>query len=78
MSTVTLDESVASQLIECKGLTTLRDPQGRVIGTFAPASVRIYDEGETSELDIAELNRRAARGDGIPSSIVREVLLSLR
>jgi len=78
MSTITLDQSLASQLAACKDLTVLRDPHGAVLGTFDPTPLRIYEEGEIPEFDEEELNRRAKRRQGIPSEVVRQVLESLR
>jgi len=78
MSTITLDQTLANQLMGCKDLTVLRDPQGAYLGVFDPQPVRLYEEGEIPEFDEAELNRRALRRQGIPSELVRRVLESLR
>lgn len=75
MSEITLDQSSARLLRECRKVTLLRDPNGKVIGYFEPRHLHVYDEGEIPEFDEDELDRRVERWEGIPA---QEVLRRLR
>jgi hypothetical protein len=77
MSTITLDAAAAEILKNCTRSAELRDPAGNVVGYFEPAP-RIYPPGELPEFDEAELDRREAQWDGIPSAEVRRRLEQLR
>ena len=75
MTTIVLDQSLVEKLRECKEVTILRDPDGKLIGYFEPRELHVYEEGEIPEFDEDEMDRRVARWDGIPSGEVRRRLL---
>jgi hypothetical protein len=77
VATIVLDPSSADLLRQCSERAVLRDKAGNVVGYFEPAA-RKYEPGEIPEFDEAELDRREARWEGIPSSEARRRLEELR
>ena len=77
MSSIVLDAAAVAALKNCKQPAIIRDSNGAVVGLFEPPK-RIYNEGEISEIDEAELDRREREWKGIPSSEVRRMLEDLR
>jgi hypothetical protein len=72
MSTIVLDSQAADLLKQCQGAALIRDADGNVLGVFER---RLYDPSLIPEFDKAELDRRAADFQGIPSAEVRRRLL---
>ena len=75
MSTIVLDSQSADLLKTCTGSAMLRDADGNIIGYFER---RLYDPSLIPEFDEAELDRRAARWEGISSAEARRRLEDLR
>jgi hypothetical protein len=75
MSTIILDTPAAELLKQCQRAAVIRDREGNILGYFER---RLYDPGLIPDVDKAELDRRAAAGDFIPSSEVRRRLEELR
>lgn len=73
MSTIVLDPQAADALRKCAQSAVLRDRDGNVVGYFEPPP-KLYRPGEIPEFDEAELDRREARWEGIPSDEARRRL----
>jgi hypothetical protein len=75
MSTIVLNDEAAEELKKCTTSAILRDSAGNVVGYFER---RLYDPALIPEFDEAELDRRSAAGNFIPSAEVRRRLEELR
>lgn len=71
MSTIVLNDQAVDQLKQCSTSALLQDSAGNVVGYFER---RFYDPALIPEFDEAELDRRAAAGNFIPSAEVRRRL----
>jgi hypothetical protein len=72
MSTIVLDPQAADLLKQCQGSAVIRDREGNLLGYFER---RLYDPSLIPDFDNAELDRREADFQGIPSAEVRRRLL---
>ena len=75
MSTVVLDTETINRLKSSGESALLCDAEGNVVGYFER---RLYDPALIPEFDEAELDRREANWQGIPSAEVRRRLEELR
>jgi hypothetical protein len=75
MSSIELDHSAVEKLKECRQITALRDPSGRIVGYFEPPHLHIYEEGEIPEFVEEALNGQLAEGEKLTTE---EVLRRLR
>jgi len=72
MSTIVLNDQAVELLKQCTTSALLRDSEGNVVGYFER---RLYDPALIPEFDEAELDRREAAGQFIPSAEVRRRML---
>jgi len=77
MSSITIDEKSVAALLQCAGVTVVRDSKGKAIGYFQPVEPK-YDPCDIPVFDEEELDRREQRWEGIPSAEVRRRLEELR